>query len=52
MLARRVLDPTEYLPAGVDPAQGLAARGDVNLRLALDTGALRAEGYRLLLFYP
>lgn len=52
VLARRVLEPTEYLPAGVDPAQGLAAQGDVDLRLALDTGAVRAEGYRLFLFYP
>lgn len=52
ILARRVLGPADYLPAGSDPAQGLAAQGEVNLRLALDTGSMRAEGYRLFLFYP
>lgn len=52
ILARRVLGPAEYLAAGSDPGQGLAAHGDVNLRLALDIGTMRAEGYRLFLFYP
>jgi hypothetical protein len=52
ILARRVLGPTDYLEAGSDPAGGLAANGDLHLRLALDTGELKAEGYRLFLFYP
>jgi predicted Zn finger-like uncharacterized protein len=52
ILARRVLGPADYLEAGSDVARGITAQGDVNLRLALDTGTLRAEGYRLFLFYP
>jgi predicted Zn finger-like uncharacterized protein len=52
VLARRVLRPADYLAAGTDPAQGIAAQGEVNLRLNLDTGPVRAEGYRLFLFYP
>jgi predicted Zn finger-like uncharacterized protein len=52
VLARRVLRPADYLAAGTDPAQGIAARGEVDLRLNLDTGPVRAEGYRLFLFYP
>jgi predicted Zn finger-like uncharacterized protein len=52
ILARRVLGPADYLQAGSDATRGLAAHGDLNLRLALDTGSLRAEGYRLFLFYP
>jgi predicted Zn finger-like uncharacterized protein len=52
ILARRVLGPADYLPVGNDAAGGLAGRGDVNVRLALDTGSIRPEGYRLFLFYP
>jgi hypothetical protein len=52
ILARRVLGPADYLAAGSDLTRGLVAHGDLSLRLALDTGPLRAEGYRLFLFYP
>ncbi len=52
VLARRVLGPTEYIERGTSVADGLAAHSDVNLRLALDTGSVRAEGYRIFLFYP
>jgi len=52
ILARRVLGPADYLAPGSDRTGGLAAHGDVDLRLTLDTGAMRAEGYRLYLFYP
>jgi hypothetical protein len=51
-VARRVLGPVEYLEPGSDLSGGLAANSDVHLRLAVDTGTLRAEGYRLYLFYP
>lgn len=51
-VARRVLAPAEYLERGTNIANGLPGRGETPLRLALDTGALRAEGYRLQLFYP
>ncbi|MET0917716.1 MAG: zinc-ribbon and DUF3426 domain-containing protein [Burkholderiales bacterium] len=52
VLARRVLGPADYLERGTDLAGGLASRSDVNLRLALETGPVRAEGYRVLVFYP
>lgn len=52
VLARRVLRPADYLQPGSDLSHGLAAHGDVNIRLALDAGAIRPEGYRLYLFYP
>ncbi|MFO1204501.1 MAG: hypothetical protein U1E63_01945 [Burkholderiales bacterium] len=39
-----MLGPADYLPAGSDPAhQGLAAQGEVNLRLALDTGSMHVQ---------
>ena len=52
VLARRTLGPGDYLERGTEVPQGLAAQGELNLRLALDTGTVRADGYRLLVFYP
>ncbi len=51
-LVRKVLLPADYLPAGQDPAQGFAARGEVSVKLALTTDNVPAVGYRLYLFYP
>jgi predicted Zn finger-like uncharacterized protein len=53
-LVRRVLRPTEYLPAVVraQMAQGISAGGETVLRVHFDTGSVRATGYRLYLFYP
>ncbi len=51
-LARKVLTPADYLPAGQDPATGFAARGEVAVRLALAADQVPAVGYRLYLFYP
>lgn len=50
-IARRVFAPPEYL-AGADAATGLRAGAELPVRLFLDTGTLRAAGYRLYLFYP
>jgi predicted Zn finger-like uncharacterized protein len=50
-IARRVFLPAEYLP-WTDAADGLKAGADLPIRLFLDTGELRAAGYRLYLFYP
>lgn len=50
-IARRVFAPREYL-AGADAATGLRAGAELPVRLFLDTGTLRAAGYRLYLFYP
>jgi predicted Zn finger-like uncharacterized protein len=49
-IARRVLMPHEYLPAGSSGALGPGA--ELGVHLFLDTGELRAAGYRLYLFYP
>jgi predicted Zn finger-like uncharacterized protein len=50
-VARRVFLPAEYLPPGAQ-AGGLKAGTELPIQLYLDTGALRAAGYRLYLYYP
>lgn len=49
-IARRVFMPREYL-GEVDADAGLGAGEELPVRLFLDTGTLRAAGYRLYLFY-
>jgi len=51
-IVRKVLTPTQYLPATQSLAQGFPAGNDVALQLAFDPGTLPADGYRLYLFYP
>ena len=50
--ARRVIRPGEYL--GRAPAAGevLAASAELAIQLRLETRAVKATGYELLLFYP
>lgn len=50
-IARRVFLPADYLPSGTR-APGLQAGSEMQIQLFLDTGTLRAAGYRLYLFYP
>jgi predicted Zn finger-like uncharacterized protein len=50
-IARRIFLPAEYLQ-WTDAADGLKAGAELPIRLFLDTGELRAAGYRLYLFYP
>jgi hypothetical protein len=50
-VARRVFLPAEYLPPAAQ-AGGLKAGTELPIQLYLDTGTLRAAGYRLYLFYP
>lgn len=58
MVARRIFTPGEYVrprenaPQASVIAQGIPAKGDVAVKLLLDLGELKAEGYRLYLFYP
>jgi len=52
MVARRVFPPGEYLPKNTELARGMAAGGEVTVKLHLDLGELKAAGYRLYLFYP
>ena len=50
---RRVLQPADYLEAGRGAAdRGIAAGGELALRVHLDASRARASGYRLYLFYP
>lgn len=46
-LARRIFLPAEYLGPGRDPAAGIPAKGEVTVRVDLDTGDLGAAGFRL-----
>ena len=50
-IAHRVFLPAEYLPPNAQ-AEGLKAGTELPIQLYLDTGSLRAPGYRLYLFYP
>lgn len=50
-IARRVFLPAEYLP-WTGATEGLKAGAVLPVRLYLQTGELRAAGYRLYLFYP
>jgi predicted Zn finger-like uncharacterized protein len=49
-VARRVFPPSDY--AGHAAAGALAAGAEAAVKLDIDTGELRASGYRLFLFYP
>ena len=51
---RRVLRPADYLDATRREAlaQGIAPGSEAVLRVFLDSGRVRATGYRLYLFYP
>jgi predicted Zn finger-like uncharacterized protein len=53
-LVRRVLRPSEYLRAAArEPlALGIGPGSEAAIRVHIDTGSVRATGYRLYLFYP
>jgi len=50
-LVRRVLPPTEYLPAA-DGATGITPGQELPVELSIDAPGVPAAGYRLYLFYP
>jgi len=50
-VARRVFLPADYLSPAMQTG-GLKAGTELPLQLYLDTGVVRAAGYRLYLFYP
>ena len=52
VVARRVFLPSEYLTEPSSVTQGIRGRGEISVNLFLDTGPLRAAGYRIYLFYP
>jgi len=51
-LVRRVFTPANYLPQGVAPAAGIAARSEQAVRLAFELNQVKASGYRIAIFYP
>jgi hypothetical protein len=51
-LARKIFTPRDYLQNPATAAAGMQPRAEVDVRIELDTGGLKAAGYRLFLFYP
>jgi predicted Zn finger-like uncharacterized protein len=51
-LLRRVFTPAEYLPPGVAPAAGFAARTEQPVKLYFQLDQLKPSGYRIAVFYP
>jgi predicted Zn finger-like uncharacterized protein len=51
-LARRVLQPRDYLGRPVRRGEGMAPASESSLNLSLEASNSRAAGYHLLLFYP
>lgn len=49
--ARKVFKPAEYLGTSLEHHQGIGAGQEVLVRLYLDTGEVKAAGYRLYLFF-
>ena len=52
VVARRILTPSEYIGSEYNSGVGIPANGEASFKLHLDTGDVRAAGYRLFLFYP
>jgi len=49
--ARKVFSAADYLDTGTDIRRGIAANQEISIRVYLDTGSLKATGYRLYLFF-
>lgn len=52
VVARRVFLPGDYLQDAAQTEAGLGGRQELAVSMFLDTGPLRAAGYRIYLFYP
>jgi hypothetical protein len=52
VVARRALAPSEYAGGTIDVAKGIAANGEVNVKLFIDASSTVQAGYRLYMFYP
>jgi hypothetical protein len=50
--ARRIIRPSEYLGRPVASGEVLGAGAEIAVQLRLETRAIKATGYELLLFYP
>lgn len=51
VVARRIFSPREYA-GNADLARGMPPNEEVQVKLRLDIGDLKASGYRVFLFYP
>ena len=51
-VARRVIAPSDYLPAGQDPAEGFSPNSEQPARLVFNLTQVKAAGFRVYLFYP
>jgi hypothetical protein len=47
-----VLAPLDYAGGTVELAKGIAANGEIAIKLFIDASATAQAGYRLFLFYP
>lgn len=51
-IAKRLFQPEEYLPSQQAEDRGFSPGSEISVRIMLNTGELRAAGYRLFLFFP
>ena len=51
-LVRRVLTPKDYLGNSFNAQVGVAANGEIAIKVIVEGSQLKATGYRLYLFYP
>jgi predicted Zn finger-like uncharacterized protein len=52
IVARRALEPREYVGGTANPNAGIPGNGESVVRLFIDASATSQAGYRLYLFYP
>ena len=52
VVVRRALAPADYAGGTTDLSRGIAANGEVALKVFIDASATSQAGYRLYMFYP
>jgi len=52
VVVRRALAPADYVGGTTDLSRGIAANGEVALKVFIDASATSQAGYRLYMFYP
>ncbi len=52
VVVRRALTPLEYVSGATSTSAGIAANGEVPVKLFIDASATSQAGYRLYLFFP
>ena len=52
VVVRRALAPADYAGGTADLQRGIAANGEVALKVFIDASATTQAGYRLYMFYP